>query len=347
MSLLSGGSASPRPWKLQALSAGLGLSLAVGLVLGNDGAAIFRAILDAGWGILLVIAIHPVQTVLAGLAWRFLLPSRSAPGLLEFCLLRWIREAVNALLPVAQIGGEVVGARLMCLGGVALNAAVAATAVDLTGEMVSQVAFTLCGVGLLAFGPYDPALARWVGGLTAIALVVIGAFVLAQRRWLFRWLERWLLRLAEQPRWSALGEVAGLHELVAGLYRRRWRLLASIVTHLISWLIGGVEVMVALRVVGAEVDLGEGLLIESIGQAMRTVGFAIPGSLGVQEGGYILICGLVGVGPQSAIAMSLLKRIREVVVGVPGLVAWHAIEGRQWARRLAETRPQTPTELVQ
>ena len=103
--------------------------------------------------------------------------------------------------------------------------------------------------------------------------------------------------------------------------------------HLTSWLIGGIEVIVALHVVGVDIGLGQGLLIESIGQAMRTVGFAIPGSLGIQEGGYILVCGLVGIGPQSAIELSVLKRVREVVLGVPGLVAWHWLEGRQLAWR--------------
>ena len=332
-----------RTWTLQAVLGGaVGLALAALLVALNGGADIFQALLQAGWGILAVIAIHPWQTLLAGLAWRALLPGDSVPGGLAFGLWRWIREAVNALLPVAQIGGEVVGARLMALRGVALNAAVAATAVDLTMEMLSQVAFTLCGVGLLAIGPYDPAVARWVGGATAVALVVVVAFVVAQRNWLFRRIEQVLLRWAERPSWSSLGTVAGLHDLVVGLYHRPGRLLASGGYHLLSWLMGGIEVMVALRVVGVEVDLAQGLLIESIGQAMRTVGFAIPGSLGIQEGGYILICGLVGVEPQSAIELSLLKRVREIVLGVPGLVMWQILEGRRLAGRNAPSAKVAP-----
>lgn len=333
-----------KTWAWQAILGGsVGLALAVLLVLLNGGADIFRALAGAGWGLLAVIAIHPWQTLLAGLAWRALLPGADRPGGLSFGVWRWIREAVNALLPVAQIGGEVVGARLMALRGVALNAAVAATAVDLTMEMLSQVAFTLCGVLLLAVGPYDPAVARWVGGATLLALLVVAAFMLAQRNWLFRRIEQALLRLAEQPRWSALGTVAGLHDLVVGLYRQPRRLCASGGWHLLSWLMGGIEVMVALRVVGVEVDFAQGLLIESIGQAMRTVGFAIPGSLGVQEGGYILVCGLVGVSPQSAIELSLLKRVREVVLGMPGLVAWHILEGRRLA---LAGRPAASTEAT-
>lgn len=331
-------------WIWQAgLSGVVGLALVSALLAMNDAGEILHALLGAGWGIVGVILIRAVQTQLSGMAWRALLDLPAPPGWGRFGIWRWIREAVNALLPVAQIGGEVVGARLMALRGVPLNAAVAATAVDLTMEMASQVAFTLCGVGLLALGPYDPLVARWVGGATLVAVIVVGAFMLAQRSWLFRRLEAALLGLAQQPKWAALGDVAGLHDLVAGLYRQPRRLLAGVGYHLISWLVGGVEVMVALRLVGVDVDFAQAVLIESIGQAMRTAGFAIPGSLGVQEGGYILVCGFVGVGPQAAMELSLIKRLREVVLGLPGLLAWQFAEGRQLARRL---RRETSTEMV-
>jgi len=312
------------------LSIIVGIALATLLVTVNDGTAIFHAIVTAGWGVLAVIAIHPFQTVLAGLGWRALMPPQTAriPGGEHFAVLRWIREAVNALLPVAQIGGELVGIRLLAQKGATLGASGAATAVDLTVEMITQLIFTLLGVGLLVVGPYDPMVARWIGGATALAIFVVLAFMLAQRKGLFRLLELLMVRMAEKPRWATLGDFSGLHEGVVALYRQPRQLAKAVGYHLISWLIGGVEVMVALRVVGISVDLEQGLLIESIGQAMRTVGFAIPGSLGVQEGGYMLVCGLVGIGPQSAIELSLLKRIREVAVGIPGLVIWQLMEGR-------------------
>jgi uncharacterized membrane protein YbhN (UPF0104 family) len=52
------------------------------------------------------------------------------------------------------------------------------------------------------------------------------------------------------------------------------------------------------------------------------VGFAVPGALGIQEGGYIVICRALGLSPEIAIALSLIKRLREVVLGVPGLILW-------------------------
>jgi hypothetical protein len=87
--------------------------------------------------------------------------------------------------------------------------------------------------------------------------------------------------------------------------------------------------MLAFHFVGVAVDFRESLVIESLGHALRAAGFAIPASLGVQEGGYVLACGLLGISPQAAIEMSLLKRIREVALGVPALIVWQIVETRR------------------
>jgi uncharacterized membrane protein YbhN (UPF0104 family) len=69
--------------------------------------------------------------------------------------------------------------------------------------------------------------------------------------------------------------------------------------------------------------------IESVGQAVRAAAFAMPGGLGVQDGGLVAVCALLGVPPEVALALALVKRIAELVLGVPGLLAWQALEGRR------------------
>jgi hypothetical protein len=64
----------------------------------------------------------------------------------------------------------------------------------------------------------------------------------------------------------------------------------------------------------------ESLLLESLGQAIRGAGFAIPGALGIQEGGYLLLAPLAGMPPSAALALSLAKRTRELLLGLPGLL---------------------------
>jgi hypothetical protein len=62
------------------------------------------------------------------------------------------------------------------------------------------------------------------------------------------------------------------------------------------------------------------LLLESLGQAIRGAAFAIPGALGIQEGGYLLLAPVAGLSPETALALSLAKRTRELILGLPGLL---------------------------
>jgi putative membrane protein len=315
------------------LGAVLGLAIAVALVGFYGFAEIGTALAGVGWGVLAVVAFHVVQMLFSTLAWQVLLP-RSLPGLLPLMRLRWIREAVNNLLPVAQIGGEFVGARLLRRASVPLSAGGASVTVDLTMEMVSQIVFTLLGLALLMPALQDPRIAQWAMAGIGVAAAIAVAFVSVQRCGLFQLIERGLVRLAEKAGSSPCDDIAGLHRAIQALYQDPTRIGLACFYHLISWLLGGIEVMLALWLVGVSVDLRDGLIIESLGQALRAAGFAIPAALGVQEGGYVLICGLLGISPQAAIELSLLKRAREVALGVPALIVWQVIEGRRVVARI-------------
>jgi putative membrane protein len=324
-----------------ALSVLAGLAIIAALVLANGAGGIVTGVTSAGWGIVAVIAMHLPQVFCSGMAWRAMVPSFKRPTRRSFFRLRLIREGVNALLPVAQIGGHFVGARLLASAGIPLSAAGAAVAVDLTMEMLSQVVFTLLGLALLATRPGATGLSPLTtGGAVAALAMLAGLFVLAQRFGLFRVLEGGFLRLARRRNWKGLEDVAGLHLAVVALYRSPRRLLAGGFCHLASWLLGGLEVMIGLRVLGVAAGLRDSLIIESLGQAFRAVGFMVPGGLGVQEGGVLLICGLLGIGPQHAIELSLLRRIRELALGVPGLLAWYGIE-----RPFPAAPPAAPDEI--
>ena len=315
-----------------------GLAILVYLVLANGGAAIETAIASAGFGILWVIAAHFPQSLASSLGWRAVVKSERMPSVSTFFGFRLIRESINGLLPVGQVGGEFVNVRLLGQRGVALSSAGASIAVDKTLEIVSQILFTLTGMALLMLDPAQVQMTHWIGGALAGAVVVIGAFIAAQRFGLFKLLEQALLKLARKQQWKGAEGLAGLHEEIVALYKSPRRLVWGTVLHLVSWMLGAVEIWAALHVVGIDVDPRAALIIESLGQAFKSIGFAIPGALGVQEGGLILACSLIGVNAQGAIELSLLKRIREISIGVPGLLAWQWIEGKRlFAPRMKET----------
>ena len=87
-------------------------------------------------------------------------------------------------------------------------------------------------------------------------------------------------------------------------------------------------------------------MLESLILATRTAAFFVPGALGVQEGVLVLLGGMIGLGPEVALALSLVKRVRELVIGVPGLLAWQVAEGKNLlsrsARRAAAARAPEP-----
>jgi uncharacterized membrane protein YbhN (UPF0104 family) len=141
-------------------------------------------------------------------------------------------------------------------------------------------------------------------------------------------IEKGLIQLGQSFGWSATANVSGLHDALIGCYRSPSRVAWAALWQMVSWLLGGVEVCLALHFLGHDVGIVPGLIIESLGQALKAVGFAVPGALGVQEGGYIVICQVFGLSPEMAIALSLMKRLREVGLGVPGLLAWHRAEAR-------------------
>jgi putative membrane protein len=316
-----------RIWSALAILAGLGLGSY--LFVSTGPAIVLGLLAGAGYGVGLVIAFHLAQILFDSLAWQMLLPRAVRPRLNTFIVLRWIREATNNLLPVAQIGGEVVTARLLSLFGVGMAAAGASTAIDLTLEMLSQIVFSLLGVALLmSFGPLpEPLREASIYALMGLSGVGI-LFVVAQWSGVFRLIEQALLRVGSRLGWQSLEDIAGLHRAIIDTWRAPKAVLACGGLHLVSWLLGGLEVMLACHYLGHPVSLRQGLVLESLSQAMKAAGFAIPGGLGVQEGGFLLLAPLCGLPAADAMALSLLKRLRELVFGIPALIAGPMVAAR-------------------
>lgn len=262
----------------------------------------------------LTILVHMGQLFLSALAWRLLLERAIGPG--AALRLRIVREGVDSLLPVAQIGGEILSVGLLARRGVPRPLGGAATALDLLVEGATLPVVILLGLATL----------WWLGGdmralpavLAAVALGAAGVagFALAQRFGLLRAIEALARRLPEAMR------VDGLHAALLARARDRPALGAAAALHVAAWSGGAFEVWLAFRALGHPVGAGPAFVIESLGMAARGAGFAVPGALGVQEGGFVAAAALFGIAPETALAMSALKRVREVLVGVVGLALW-------------------------
>lgn len=316
-------------WGLVAI--GIGGTAVVALVALFGAQAIGHEVLEARWAIPATIALHLVQLYLSGIAWRLSVGQR-LPRMMVYFRLRWIREAVNALLPVAQMGGNLVGIRMLAQRGVPGALAGAGTTLDLTVEALTQFAWTMIGIAVLAAISSETSWRPWLeGGMVTMALGLLG-FVLAQRAGLMRLIEGFAERLQRVFPGLSIESVRGLHAELMRLQANRRALGRSFAVHLLAWMLGTFEVWLALTAMGVPVSLAEALVIESLGMAARSAGFVVPGALGVQEAGFILVCELFQIPADTAIALSMVKRVRELTVGLPGLLAWQWSEGRRLFR---------------
>ncbi len=285
------------------------------------------ALAVAGPGLLVVALFHLVPMLADALGWRALVTSDARPGVGTMVLSRWVGESVNSLLPVVQVGGNVVKARLLARRGVPGATAGASVVVDVTLVVLTQILFTVVGISLLLSHLGGARLATVVATGTLIMAILLVAFLVVQRRGAFGALARLAGRVARGSNLGSLSAgAAALDARVTALYRGRAAILAASGWHLVSWLVGAGEVWLALLFLGHPIDLRTAVLLESLGQAVRAGAFVVPGALGVQEGGYLLLGGALGLAPETSLALSLTKRVREILLGLPGLIAWQ-LEG--------------------
>ena len=318
----------PARWKIGLiLSALLGIALAVWLVLYYGLSEVGDAFLAAGWrGLAAIIFVNAVSVMFCALAWRVLLVKPHA-GATRACLwARWLRDGIGNVLPIFPAAGEVVAARELTLTGVPAGIAGASTIVDLTTEMVSQLLFTLLGLVLLIVErPGSGHIWPVAGGLVAAA-VMLGGFMIAQRKGLLKFLESLPERLGFSQPWAKLPEAASIHTGVQAIYDHPRRVAASIAIHFAAWIAGAAETWTALWFMGHPLSFTAIITIESLVFALRTLAFAVPWAAGVQEGGYVMFGALFGLPPGMALALSLLKRARELITGVPALLLWQSKE---------------------
>jgi putative membrane protein len=313
---------APRLGRLGYAGLAFGLALFTGLVAYRGVGEVVGAVAVAGFGVFGVAAFHVLPMIADAVGWRRLLAGPERPGVATMVWARWIGESVNGLLPVLQVGGNVVKARLVAQRGVPGTRAGASVVVDVTLVVTSQMTFTVLGLVLLAARIGGDGLWRSAAAGAVLMALALAGFTAFQRRGGFARLARRIERMAQGQWTSLVSNAAALDRAVAGLYADRRAIGIAWAWHLASWLVGVGEVWLALWCLGTPVDLATAALLESLGQAVRAAAFAVPGALGIQEGGYLALGAALGIPPTTALALSLVKRVREITLGIPGLVSW-------------------------
>jgi putative membrane protein len=307
------------------LALALGLAIVAWLIAHADTAALFGVFPRIGWGFLAIVAARAGTLVIDCAAWYCVLPRADRPAFAAMLPLRWIGEAINTTLPVAQIGGDVVRAQLLQRLIAAPARGAAAGAVDFCLNLFAQTLFTL--VGFLLLARLRDSTGWWPAVLSAA--VVPGAAVfsweLLVRRRLLSAAERGAARLGWRRLTRAL---EALHTALGLIARSRAALAVALALHLASFFGHAGELWLTLYLMGVSTGAGAAILLESLSLAARSAAFAIPSGWGAQEAALIALATLSGLPAETGLALGLVKRAREFAIGLPGLAAW-AIIGRR------------------
>jgi putative membrane protein len=303
-----------------------GLALGTGAVVWLGARHVLDAALQIGWlGLIYVVSWQLAVYVLLGVAWWVLCPS---VHLWTVIWGRLVRQGGQTCLPFSEIGGLVLGARALMLGGVDFARAAACSIVDVVAEAIGLVPFLLFGlITLLTRKPGPSVTLPMSIGLGVLLLSGGTAFLF--RRQLAKLLRVGTARLLKPWVKDAPKRADELQQAVEDLLHQYRLVTTSSLIHLLCWCGGGGNVWLAYHLLGAKPSVVDALAIESMLSGVLAVGLLVPAGLGVQELTYVGIGGLFGIPAHLSLALSLIRRARDIIIGAPALLVWQALEARQ------------------
>jgi putative membrane protein len=227
--------------------------------------------------------------------------------------------------------------RLSRLRGVPGVQAAASMVVDITIGAATQLIFVMSGAALLLRHSTDRgavvvASAVLIGA--GVFFVAIAAFIIFQHRGLFGVSAQLTRRLLPQQWLSVVSASASaIDDAVVASYRAGSVILGASVLRLIAWAVEAGEIWLVMQALGQPLGIIDALILESLSSGVRAAAFMLPSGLGALEGGLVMLGALFGLPADTALVISLSKRVRELALGLPGLFVWHWIEGHQLLRR--------------
>ncbi|MFC0692886.1 lysylphosphatidylglycerol synthase domain-containing protein [Paraburkholderia humisilvae] len=313
------------------VAAAAGLLIALWLVSRDDPDAVLSLVRASAVGLVVAALAHVLHMIANARAWQTLMLGTRGPRYPVLLGLIWIRESINGLLPVVRIGGDLATFRLLLKIGFPSAMAAASLIVDMQLTVISQLIFAGLSIGYL-FAHVHSATLRVVSDLAwgiAVIAPAFAIFALIQHANPFERMMRVLDRIASGKLAELVGKSAGIDETIKHIWRHR----AVILRYLLIWqplqACGtALEIWLALHFFGTPVSFVKAFVIDSLVQAASSAAFFVPAALGVQEGGFLLIGGILGLEPATCLALAGARRVRDLVIFVPGMLAWQIAESR-------------------
>lgn len=310
--------------------------LALGALIWHIGPSqIFLAVHQLGPMAVFIILLPMILVYgLEAYGWQLTLGSLASPvGFLRLFAVRMAGEAINVTTPTGYVGGEPMKAYLLQQYGVSMVNGLASVVTAKTTMVLAQILFMLMGVGLTVWilGSSDY---NVLAAFVSLGMLALGLFLLfaVQRYGIGAGLLHLLRGLSIRISFfeSREAKLLDMDETIQTFYRdRQSTFWISVAVFLLAWLAETLEVYAILYFLGVHVELLPSLAIAALAVLIKGGAFFIPGSLGAQEGGYLLLLLAFGYDDVTGITFALVRRLREVLWIVVGLVFLAFLKGKK------------------
>ena len=198
-------------------------------------------------------------------------------------------------------------------------------------KALAQAIYTMAGLVPLVL-LVQPTATRWLSAIAVAIAPIFAIFAVTRRRGALLAAEQIIVRIARALGFAAAGESLGLTRNVLDIYQKHRHVWLALLLHLAGWFMSAVQLWAAAQALDRPLSAGEALALQSIAFAARGAIFFVPAGFGVQEGTFVLVGAALGVEPAIAVALSLVLRARDILLGLPALMVWYTAEGRHRLR---------------
>ena len=319
----------------------LGLVLLLVLILWQGTMDAVELLIDTGWQLLWLPLIWVPALLPAAQSWRLLFGEHKPPGFQAALAATWIGRAVNNLLPVASIGGEIVKARLVHIWGTEGISAAASVMIDKASQALSLALWGMVGVICLSYLTTESELALYATAGFFILAVCTVIFVVLQKMGMLGFLASLGGKLIKSEGWKEITFNAREIDIrINDIYRHKIKLVMALLLRMLYLVLQTGEVWLACLLLNHPIGLLEAVMLKSLTSTISDIAFVIPNAYGIQEGAFIIIGAIIGIPADVALIISLAIRIRDFILDPAGLLVLHQIEHRQYEKKHKNASPE-------
>lgn len=283
-----------------------------------------------GWGLIPFICIHALKEALSTSAWLATFPDTQNCNWWKLYCITWAGSAISKIYHTGILGGETTKVVLM-RRDVSTQEGIASVIIAKLAEASAQILFILTGI-FFVFRMLEFPERLETALLIALALLVTSVllFGIYQRKGLLGAAIS-LLAMTPLPKHLIIKmrqRTGVLDESIRTYYRSRPRAFWGAVSlNLFRQLLDLAQVQLVLSLMGVPGGFLRCFFISVFSALVNSLFFFIPGRLGAQEGGKILIAGALGMSPAQGLTLGIVSRLCQIIWSLLGLLVLFLWQG--------------------